>query len=298
VVAIPLWNGSALIGVLKVASRQPHHFGHERRTLSLALAERVTTAIEAYFAADERGAAAALQRSLVPATLPALDGLELAGRYVPGEGGVSGDWYDVFSLPGGRVGLVMGDVAGHGLPASVVMGRLRSALRAYSLEYDDPATVLSHLDAKIVHFEPDAMATVVYAVTRPPFDEIQISSAGHLPPIVLATDGSTYEAEIPISLPLGVDTAQRRTSGTVRMAAGSSLILYTDGLIERRAKSTTRSREVFDSISSAQEELCRNLSTGPADDIASGILDSMLTIEPPIDDVALLVVRRTGWSTD
>lgn len=293
VLAVPVWHGTRMTGVLKIGSRERDHFRPEDVALAKKLAEDVDAALQSYFAADERAAAAALQRSLVPASLPRIEGLDLAGRYIPGQGGVSGDWYDVFALPGGRVGLVIGDVAGHGLAASVVMGRLRSALRAYSLEYDDPAHVLSHLDAKIVHFEPGAMATAVYAVTRPPYDEIRMASAGHFPPLLLAPDGTSRQVDVPVSLPLGVDPSGARTSGSAPVEPGSTLILYTDGLLERRAKSTPRSSAVFSSFESALTELRRNLQPGRADDIASDILDSMLTIEPPIDDVALLLVHRT-----
>ena len=258
---------------------------------------QVSEALEEYFAADERAAAAALQRSLVPSTLPVIEGLDLAGRYLPGQGGVSGDWYDVFGLPGGRVGMVMGDVAGHGLAASVVMGRLRSALRAYSLEYDAPEDVLAHLDAKIMHFEPGAMATAVYAITQPPFDQIRLSSAGHFMPILLSPDGVARQVELPVSLPLGVDPAFERTSGVVPLEPGSALVLFTDGLLERRTVSSRRSAEVFGSIDDALDELCRILRCEDADVMSSHILDTMLTLEPPSDDVALLVIRHEAAAT-
>ena len=145
-------------------------------------------------------------------------------------------------LPNGGVGMVMGDVAGHGPAASVVMGRLRSALRAYSLEHDDPAEVLSRLDAKIAHFEPSAMATAIYAVTHPPFDQIRIASAGHFLPIQLAPDGTTRSVDVPVSLPLGLDPGCERASGPVPMDPGSSMVLFTDELVERRSKNTHRSR--------------------------------------------------------
>jgi phosphoserine phosphatase RsbU/P len=293
VVGVPIWNGARLTGVLKVGSRERHHFTPADVARTQGLAAEVSAALEEYYAADERAAAAALQRSLVPSSLPAIDGLDLAGRYVPGQGEVSGDWYDVFSLPDDRVGIAVGDVAGHGLSASVVMGRLRSALRAYSLEYDEPADVLSHLDAKIMHFEPGAMATAIYAVTAPPYDAVRVSSAGHLLPVLLAPDGTAEQVDIPVSLPLGVDPSSRRISGTVRLDPGSVLVLFTDGLVERRSTSTPRSSEVFRSIESALDELCRNLRSGDADSIAGGIIDSMLTIEPPADDVAVLVVARS-----
>ena len=292
VMAVPLLAGDRLLGVLKVGTRRTRRFRSEDSARATELAEAVIQAIDAYEAADERSAAAALQRSLVPHRLPALDGLQLAGRYVPGYGGASGDWYDVFALPGGSVGMVMGDVAGHGLGASVVMGRLRSALRAYALEYDDPADVLRRLDAKIHHFEPGAMATAIYAVTEPPFDEVRMASAGHLLPIMASPGMMPAQVSIPVSIPLGVNPSCERTSESVEFPRQSDLVLFTDGLIERRATSTNRGGEVFESVDSALAELCRAIELGPADVVCSRVLDSMLTIEPPSDDVALLVVRR------
>jgi serine phosphatase RsbU (regulator of sigma subunit) len=108
----------------------------------------------------------------------------MAARYVPGSGNVGGDWYDVFALPSGEVCAVIGDVAGTGLKAAVIMGRIRSALRAYALETADPADVLDRLDRKMRHFEPDAMATVLCAMFSPSLDQVRISSAGRLPPVI------------------------------------------------------------------------------------------------------------------
>jgi putative methionine-R-sulfoxide reductase with GAF domain/anti-sigma regulatory factor (Ser/Thr protein kinase) len=292
VLALPLLASERLLGVLKVGSCRPRRFSADDMERAEALAIEVIGGLDAHDAAEERSAATALQRSLVPQKLPLLDGLQLAGRYVPGEGGVSGDWYDVFELPDGSVGMVMGDVAGHGLAASVVMGRLRSALRAYALECHDPAEVLRRLDAKIFHFEPGAMATAIYAVTQPPFDEVRIASAGHFLPILAEPGRVPTQVDIPVSLPLGVEPTCERTSAPVQFGDDSTLVLFTDGLIERRSTSTTRGADVFASIDSALAELSRAIRPGAADKVCSRILDSMLTIEPPGDDVALLVVRR------
>ena len=113
-----------------------------------------------------------------------MTGAELAARYIPGHGGVGGDWYDVFTLPSGEPCVVMGDVAGSGLKAAVIMGRMRSALRAYALETSDPGEVLDRLDRKMQHFEPQAMATVLYAVIDPSLEQMRVSLAGHLPPVI------------------------------------------------------------------------------------------------------------------
>src|SRR5439155_18215722 len=120
------------------------------------------------------------------------------------------DWYDLFALPSGHVGVVIGDVAGNGLRAAVVMGRIRSALRAYALETADPADVLTRLDRKIQFFEPDAMATVAYAVIDPARTTLTMSLAGHLPPVRLDASALAHPIDVPAALPLGAYPAAPR----------------------------------------------------------------------------------------
>ena len=130
--------------------------------------------------AVEKAAAMLLERSLLPPSLPHWPGIELAARYASADDRrVGGDWYDAFALPSGEIWVVVGDVAGHGLNAAVVMGRIRSALRAYALLDVAPETVLDLVDAKVQHFEMQTFATVVCAVTKPPYDEVSIAVAGH-----------------------------------------------------------------------------------------------------------------------
>src|SRR5580704_7929653 len=139
---VPMMAGSRVIGVMHVGSLTSRRFTeHDVELLQMA-ADRAAVAVQSMNAQADRLAAAALQRSLVPTALPAVAGAELAGRYIPGDGTVGGDWYDVFTLPSGELCVVIGDVAGSGLPAAVIMGRMRSALRAYALETRDPAEVL------------------------------------------------------------------------------------------------------------------------------------------------------------
>src|SRR4029077_2543898 len=116
--------------------------------------------------------------------LPAVAGTEMAARYIPGSGAVGGDWYDVFTLPAGHVCVTVGDVAGSGLNAAVIMGRMRSALRAYALETPDPAEVLSRLDRKMQHFEPDALATVLYPARASRRAERRVPLPGPFPPVI------------------------------------------------------------------------------------------------------------------
>jgi hypothetical protein len=180
-VGVPMVAGGRVTGVLHVGSLTSREFtGDDVQLLQLA-ADWSAVAVQSMAAQADRAAAEALQRSLVPSALPAVAGAEMAARYVPGAGADGGDWYDVFTLPSGQLGVVMGDVAGSGLAAAVIMGRMRSALRAYALETTDPADVIGRLDRKMQHFEPGAMATVSYAVIEPALDQMHVCLAGHFP---------------------------------------------------------------------------------------------------------------------
>ena len=169
---VPLLVGGRVIGVLHVGSLSGRPFGQQDVELLQLAADRAALALHSLMSQDDALAAVALQRSLLPTALPAVPGLDLAARYVTGSGAVGGDWYDVFVLPDGKLGVVVGDVAGSGLEAAVIMGRMRSALRAYVLETPDPATALRMLDRKIQYFEPNAMATVLYGLYTPGTGEL------------------------------------------------------------------------------------------------------------------------------
>ena len=165
VLGVPMINAGRLIGVLHVGALTHRQFTEDDVELLQLVADRASIATQARLSQLDRAATVALQNSLLPARPASIPGLDVAARYVPGADiGVGGDWYDLFTLPSGNVGITIGDIAGSGLRAAVVMGRIRSALRAYAMETDDPADVLTRLDRKVQRFEPDAMATVVYAV--------------------------------------------------------------------------------------------------------------------------------------
>ena len=200
----PLRAGGVVIGVLHVGTLSPRAFTSDDSDLLQVAADRAALAVQALNAQMDRAATAALQHSLLPSALPAVTGLEMAARYVPGSGHVGGDWYDVFLLPSGEVCVVIGDVAGTGLKAAVIMGRMRSALRAYALQTTDPAEVLDRLDHKMRHFEPQAMATVLYAVFTPSLDQVNISCSGHLPPLIAVPGQPTVPVEVFPDLLIGV----------------------------------------------------------------------------------------------
>jgi anti-sigma regulatory factor (Ser/Thr protein kinase)/putative methionine-R-sulfoxide reductase with GAF domain len=282
-VGVPLVVESRVIGVLHVGSVTLRRFEPDDVELVQMVGDRVALAIDARRSNVERAAAAALQRSLIPDRLPTIPGLELAGRYLPaGAGGVGGDWYDVFVLPTGRVGVVMGDVLGRGLRAAVVMGRLRSALRAYALDTVEPGEVLERLDRKLQHFEAGQMTTVLYAIIDTDLTTLTVSSAGHPLPLMSLPGSDVATVTADVDPPLGVDTAVRRRTTTLGLPPGAVLALFTDGLVERRGES----------ITDGLERLRKSLTAGSAEQRCATAIHSMLGGADPQDDVALLVIRR------
>jgi phosphoserine phosphatase RsbU/P len=277
---VPITASGRVLGVLHVGSRAPRRFDADDVDLLRLVADRAGLAAQARVAQLERQATVALQRSLLPARPPDIPGFDVAARYIPGgDVGVGGDWYDLFSLPTGHVGVAIGDVAGTGLRAAVVMGRIRSALRAYALETTDPADVLTRLDRKIQLFEPGAMATAIYAVVDPARTTLTASLAGHLPPILIHPDSGARPLKATTDLPLGAypDTARRVT--TIPLPA--AFLLYTDGLIERRG------RPLHDSIT----DLTTALGYTTADQLCVQAT-TLLQHVPTADDIALIALRR------
>lgn len=282
---VPMISAGQLIGVLHVGTLVPRTFSRDDVELLRLVADRASLATQARLSRLDRAATVALQRSLLPGRLPAVPGLDVAARYVPGaEVGVGGDWYDLFSLPSGHVGIVIGDVAGHGLHAAVVMGRIRSALRAYALETVDPADVLSRLDRKVQLFEPDAMATVAYAVLDPDGSAMRVSSAGHLPILVAEPGKPAQSLDVPPDLPIGAYHDAPRRITRVELHAGACLFLYTDGLVERPDRS----------IIMGIDHLVAALSCAPADTMCATAMATMLSDHAAKDDIAVLAVRRTS----
>lgn len=279
---VPIAVAGRVLGVLHVGRRNAHQFTEDDINLLQIVADRAGMAAQVRNSRLERQTTMALQRSLLPSRPPAIPGLQVAARYVPGaEIGVGGDWYDLFCLPSGHVGVAIGDVAGSGLRAAVVMGRIRSALRAYALETDDPADVLTRLDRKIQLFEPDAFATAAYAVIDPARTTLTVSLAGHLPPILFEAGATARELVAPADLPLGAYPDTRRHSTTV--ALPDALLLYTDGLVERRGRA----------LDLCIADLLAALAPGTAEQFCAQAI-TMLRHSPAVDDVALLAICRAA----
>jgi putative methionine-R-sulfoxide reductase with GAF domain len=288
---VPLLDGHQLVGVLHIGTRADRDFGVDDTVRLERWAAKITERLETERFSVQQTAALVLQRSLMPVLATSVAGLEVAARYVPAEGELGGDWYDVFALPGDRVGFVMGDVAGHGLKAAVIMGRLRSALRAYALDEEDPGRVLDRLDRKISHFESGSVATVLYAVSDAPYTSLRISSAGHWPPFLAEPGREPVALEIPADLLLGTGMASRpRSTTTVEFAPGASICLFTDGLVDRRSgPGPGARRQLVDRLEAVRRSL---RAEDDPETACTRILLDALGDEPNEDDVALLVVRQ------
>ncbi|MFJ9782398.1 PP2C family protein-serine/threonine phosphatase [Amycolatopsis sp. NPDC101161] len=281
---VPMVAGPELVGVLHVGSVEPRAFGEAEVVTMQLLADRLAMAIQVEALEENRTATMALQRSLLPSSLPEVPGLAFGARYVPGaETGLGGDWYDLFVLPGDRLGVVMGDVSGHGLEAAVIMGRLRSALRAYALDCESPDEVLAKLDRKANHFEHGAMATVAYGIVGPGREAIALSLAGHLPP-AQALPGEPgrllgVRPDPPIGLTIG--RPQRHTT-VIDLPPESVLAFYTDGLVERRDRP----------VDTGMRQLAETLRAGDPERVCAQLMASMIGNRPAQDDVALLAIQR------
>jgi hypothetical protein len=212
--------------------------------------------------AREQQIASMLQRDLLPADLPTVTGLDVALRYLPGEPGshAGGDWYDVFEIDDGRVGLVVGDITGHGVGAAAAMGQLRIAVLAYALAGYEPDKVLEHVDLLIERMGSGTIATMVYALVDLQACELTLVNAGHPPPIVVAGGASRRLLEgharlLGVSPPLS-DRDQR----LVELRTGSHVLLYTDGLLEPTERGGVdgvgRLQDVTDGFSGTADELC------------------------------------------
>jgi serine phosphatase RsbU (regulator of sigma subunit) len=290
---VPLLVGGRVIGVLHVGSLSGRPFEQQDVELLQLAADRAALAVHSLVSQDDALAAVALQRSLLPTALPAVPGLGLAARYVAGSGAVGGDWYDVFVLPDGKLGVVVGDVAGSGLEAAVIMGRMRSALRAYVLETPDPPTALRMLDRKIQYFEPNAMATVLYGLYTPGTGDFTVSSAGHLPPVLAAPGGQAGLLPLRPDPPIGTAEDLQRRSASFFIPPGALLCCFTDGLVERRGQVLDQG---MDTLAATLGKL---IAVGPgasteavAEDACAEIMRALVGSTAAQDDIAVLVLSR------
>ncbi|MEU0640960.1 SpoIIE family protein phosphatase [Streptomyces umbrinus] len=297
--SVPIQARGATLGVAVFTRfRRPDPFTADDVLLAEEVTARAAVCIDnARRFSRERETAIALQRSLLPRTLPRTAAVEAASRYLPAaRAGVGGDWFDVIPLSGMRVAMVVGDVVGHGVQASATMGRLRTAVRTLADIDLAPDELLTHLDDLVVRLSSEAGegttgevgATCLYAVYDPVTRVCTLARAGHPPPLMLRPGGSPEEIDVPPGPPLGLGGLPFEPV-ELRLPEGTVLALYTDGLIESRDRDPDESRAV----------LCRALArtAGSLDETCHDILQSLLPPTGASDDVALLLARTKGLPT-
>ncbi len=307
---VPLIVEGELVGVLHVGSITPRTFGQKDVAVLQLAAARAAPAIErAGLVAKlerEHEVALLLQRSLLPRQLPRIAGVSVAARYLAARAEVGGDWYDVIELPRGLLGIAIGDVVGHGIQAAALMGQMRTALRAYAQEGHGAGRTLELVDRYVQSTGMGSMATAAYGVFDPDTGVLRFANAGHVPPVIVTAE-KTRLLEVPPCAPLGAYPYGNCHEHELRLEADELLVMYTDGLVERRGQPLNDGLdellEVLAGVRSA-EEAClaaiRSLtvaSEAPRDDIAIVALHNQpipaeLELELPAVPSVLAHVRR------
>ncbi|MEV8531529.1 SpoIIE family protein phosphatase [Streptomyces sp. NPDC051211] len=299
-IAAPLLARGVVLGVVNFwRSQKPEPFDDEDLSLAEELVARAAVSMDnARRYTREHALAVTLQRSLLPRALPEQSAVDIAHFYLPAQSGVGGDWFDVIPLPGSRVALVVGDVVGHGLHAAATMGRLRTAVHNFASLDLPPDEILARLDDLVQRIDHDRDAddghggilgaTCLYAIYDPVSHTCTVARAGHLPPLVVAPDGTTEIVELPAGPPLGLGGMPFETA-ELDLAEGSQLVLYTDGLVEERTRDIGEGLELLRTALSHPDrdphESCR------------AVLDLLLPARPT-DDVALLIARTRTLGPD
>lgn len=285
---LPLADNGTALGAIGLVFDYRHVFTRDDRDYLLALTRLCGQALgRARRYQAEREFAATLQHALLPESLPRADGLELAVRYLPAADGAAagGDFYDAVELPGGRLGIAVGDIVGHGPEAAAAMGQLRSALRAYAIEGRSPARVLQLL-ARYADGVPGARAaTLVYAILDPGAREVRYSCSGHPPPLLVLADGSTRFLLGARGVPLDRALGHVYEDAIAVVPEGATLVLYSDGAIERRGEPLNVGMERLAAAASTAARLA-------PDALCAALLDALFEGgRRRRDDVALLAAR-------
>ena len=284
---VPLIVEGHLIGVMHVGSLTPRTFGANDLAILQLAAARAAPAIErASLTAKlqhEHSVSMALQRSLLPKRLGNVVGVSVAVRYLPAREEVGGDWYDIIELQRGRVGLVIGDVVGHGVAAASLMGRLRTALHSYAIEGHGPGRTLELVDRFVQSLNEPAMATAAYAVFDTYNFTVQYATAGHLPPVVTGASGTRTIDVVPAP-PLGAFPYGRCPEHEFSLEDDEILFLYTDGLVERRGVP----------LNDGIEALARAVegSLSPEEACVAAVAD-LVPLTGLRDDVAIVAVQNS-----
>ncbi|WP_405013940.1 SpoIIE family protein phosphatase [Kitasatospora sp. NBC_01539] len=296
---LPLVVSGRAIGVCAVSFDDDRELDTDDRTLLSTLGGLVAQSLaRAQLHDAEHELAAGLQRVMLPRAVPSVPGVTTAVRYLAAGSGlqIGGDWYDVVPLPGGHVGLVIGDVQGHDVHAAGIMGQLRIALRAYAAEGHPPAAVMARASRFLADLDTDHFATCTYAEVNVDYGVVYAVRAGHLDPVVRRGDGSASILPVAGGLPLGVAPDEEYRVTRFSLDPGETVVLCTDGLVEARDMDLdtgfARLCEAVAGPLAARDESAREPLEELADRIAAGAADS----SEREDDIALLLLRWDGPS--
>nr|WP_189848920.1 SpoIIE family protein phosphatase [Streptomyces omiyaensis] len=286
---LPLIAQARPIGALGLLYSDRTGFSEDERTLLVALSSSIAQSLQrAMLYEQEHDLAEGLQQAMLPRRIPDVPGAHIAVRYRSARLGrdVGGDWYDVIPLPGGRVGAVIGDVQGHDTHAAAVMGQLRIVLRAYAAEGHTPATVMARASVFLHELDTDRFATCTYAEADPATGVVQMVRAGHVDPLVREADGTCRRVPVEGGLPLGLSAEFGRLDypvTTLELDPGQTLMLYTDGLVEKPGADLDEGLEWLSSL----------VRRGPADlQQLADLLCDVVADRGGEDDVAILLLRR------
>jgi serine phosphatase RsbU (regulator of sigma subunit) len=283
---LPLTRDALPIGMMALHWQRPHAFTQADRELAQAFADTAAQALDrARLYAEVRGTAETLQRSLLPTFLPTFPEYEIAVRYRPASESlaVGGDWYDVVAAHREQVGVAVGDVGGKGVEAAAVMGRLRTAMRAYAIEHAAPSEVLRRLVAYHAVTRPDVFATVVYAALDRRQRWLRIASLGHPLPLLIR-DGRQIELSAEADPPLGADAPRAFRELAVPVTEGDVLLFVTDGVFERPGASSDANLQQLAAHAACHRAL-------PVEDLAEQLVGSINDDASARDDRVLVVVR-------
>jgi GAF domain-containing protein/anti-sigma regulatory factor (Ser/Thr protein kinase) len=278
---VPLLVEGRVLGVLHVGSLTPRIFTPDDRDLLQHAADRAALAIEHAELSERRRLAEALQRRLLPQRIGGIAGVEIASRYMPAGESLGGDWYDAFPIAPGKIVIAVGDVVGHGLAAAATMAQLRTALRAYAIDGHSPTGVVERVNRLMWHLGPAAMTTLAYLVVDPVAEQVDLVTAGHPPPLVISPGGQAEYLPLSGGIALGASEIGSFPAQSHPLPAGTTVMLYTDGLVESRGASIDvgleRLRVLAEGVSEP-EALC----------VAA---TDQLVPESPDDDIAMIAAR-------
>ncbi|MFF3756482.1 SpoIIE family protein phosphatase [Streptomyces sp. NPDC002185] len=288
---LPLIAQARPIGALGLLYSDRTGFSEDERTLLVALGSSIAQSLQrAMLYEQEHDLAEGLQQAMLPRRIPEVPGAQTAVRYRSARLGrdIGGDWYDVIALPGGRVGAVIGDVQGHDTHAAAVMGQLRIVLRAYAAEGHPPATVMARASVFLHELDTERFATCTYAEVDLATGVVQVVRAGHVDPMVRDVDGRCRRLPVEGGLPLGLSAEFGRLDyqvTTLELDPGQTLMLYTDGLVEKPGADLDEGLQWLSSL----------VRRGPADlqQLADHLCD-VVADRGGEDDVAILLLRRHG----